>query len=84
MTTLPTPAFFRDKLASIVTPTRAHFVIVKPRTQDIDLLGSWLKHGLKVPIFQTVKIKDVAAGLKRLQSGAVHGRIAVDVAGGLD
>lgn len=48
------------------------------------LICSWtgLRQGLKVPIFQTVKIKDVAAGLKRLQSGAVHGRIAVDVAGG--
>jgi NADPH:quinone reductase-like Zn-dependent oxidoreductase len=84
VTTLPSLAFFRDKLASIVTPTRAHFVIVKPRTQDLDLLGSWIKHGLKVPIFQTVKIKDVAAGLKRLQSGSVRGRIAVDVAGGWD
>jgi len=84
VTTLPTPAFFRDKLASILTTTHAHFVIVKPRAQDFDLLGSWLKHGLKVPIFQTVKIKDVAAGLKRLQAGAVHGRIAVDIANGWD
>jgi hypothetical protein len=31
-----------------------------------------------------VKIKDVASGLKRLQAGAVRGRIAVDVAGGWD
>lgn len=84
VTTLPTPAFFRDKLASIVTPTRAHFVIVKPREEDLDLLGSWLSHGLKVPIFQTVKIKDVAAGLKRLEAGTLRGRIAVDVAGGWD
>jgi hypothetical protein len=84
VTTLPTPAFFRDKLASIVTPTHAHFVIVKPRAHDLDLLGSWLKHGLKVPVFQTIKVKDVAAGLKRFQAGAVHGRIAVDVVGGWD
>ena len=42
------------------------------------------RHGLKVPIFQTVKIKDVAAGLKRLDAGSLRGRIAVDVAGGWD
>jgi NADPH:quinone reductase-like Zn-dependent oxidoreductase len=84
VTTLPTLTFFRDMLLSLVTSTRARFVIVKPRAQDLDLLGSWLMQGLKVPIFQTVKIKDVAAGLKRLQAGAVRGRIAVDVAGGWD
>jgi D-arabinose 1-dehydrogenase-like Zn-dependent alcohol dehydrogenase len=84
VTTLPTLTFFRDMLLSIVTPTRARFVIVKPRAKDLDLLGIWLKQGLKVPIFQTVKVKDVVTGLKRLQAGAVHGRIAVDVAGGWD
>jgi NADPH:quinone reductase len=84
VTTLPSLIFFRDKLVSIISSTRAHFVIVKPRTQDLDLLGSWLGLGLKVPIFQTVKVKDVAAGLKRLQEGKVQGRIAVDVAGGWD
>jgi len=84
VTTLPSIGFLWDKLCSIVTHSRAHFVIVKPRPQDLDLLGSWLSQGLKVPIFQTVKVKDVAAGLKRLQAGAVHGRIAVDVAGGWD
>jgi NADPH:quinone reductase-like Zn-dependent oxidoreductase len=74
VTTMPSAAFFRDKIASLLTPTHAHFVIVKPRGIDIDLLGSWLKHGLKVPIFQTVKIKDVPAGLKLLQAGGtVHG-----------
>ena len=82
VTTLPSIAFLWDKLASIVTPTRAHFVIVKPRADDFNLLGIWLSQGLKVPIFQTVKVKDVAAGLKRLQAGGVHGRIVVDVAGG--
>jgi NADPH:quinone reductase-like Zn-dependent oxidoreductase len=84
VTTLPTMTFFRDMLLSIVTPTRARFIIVKPRAKDLDLLGIWFKQGLKVPIFQIVKVKDVAAGLKRLQAGAVHGRIAVDVAGGWD
>ena len=82
VTTLPTLTFFRDMLLSIVTNTRARFVIVKPRPKDLDLLGGWLKQGLKVPIFQTVKVKNVAVGLKRLQEGAVHGRIAVDVEGG--
>ena len=82
VTTLPSLTFFRDKLVSVVSSTHAHFVIVKPRAQDLDLLGSWLGQGLKVPIFQTVKVKDVAAGLKHLQAGAVHGRIAVDVANG--
>ena len=84
VTTLPSIGFLWDKIASLVTPTRTHFVIVKPRGQDLDLLGNWLRQGLKVPIFQTVKVKDIAAGLKRLQDGAVHGRIAVDVAGGWD
>jgi NADPH:quinone reductase-like Zn-dependent oxidoreductase len=84
VTTLPSIAFLWDKIASIISPTRAHFVIVKPHAKDLDLLGIWLSQGLKVPVFQTVKVRDVAAGLKRLQAGAVRGRIAVDVAGGWD
>ena len=84
VTTLPSLAFFRNKLASIFTSPRAHFVIVKSRAGDLDLVGSWLGTGLKVPIFQTIKVKDAAAGLKRFQAGAVHGRITVDVAGGWD
>ena len=84
VTTLPSIAFLWDKLASLFTSTRTHFVIVKPRAQDFDQLGIWLSQRLKVPIFQTVKVKDVAVGLKRLQGGGVHGRIAVDVIGGWD
>ena len=84
VTTLPTVAFFRDKLASFLISPRAHFVIVKSRAKDLDLLGIWLGQGLKVPIFQTIKVKDVAAGLKRYQGGGMRGRIAVDVSGGWD
>jgi NADPH:quinone reductase-like Zn-dependent oxidoreductase len=79
VTTLPSVAFFADKIASVFSRTRSSFVIVKSRTADLRLLGEWLASGLEVPLDSTIPVRDVAKGLARLENGEVVGRIAVDV-----
>jgi NADPH:quinone reductase-like Zn-dependent oxidoreductase len=80
VTTLPSGAFFVDKLHSLLSSTRVGFVNVKSRPADLKLLGGWLEDGLEVPLASTILVKDVAHGLTRLlQAG---GRIAVNVADG--
>jgi NADPH:quinone reductase len=80
VSTLPSLAFVGDKHHSLFTRTRVHFVNVKSRPADLDLLGSWLAQGLEVPIASTIPVRDVAKGLAQLQRAG--GRIAVQVADG--
>lgn len=80
VTTLPSLAFVADKLRSLFTDTRVHFVNVKSRPADLRLLASWLDDGLEVPLASTIPVRDVASGLARLQK--TGGRIAIRVADG--
>ena len=80
VTTLPSAAFFSDKLASLFARTRVHFVNVKSRPADLRLLASWLEDGLEVPLASTVPVREVAKGLAQLQKAG--GRIGVRVDGG--
>jgi NADPH:quinone reductase-like Zn-dependent oxidoreductase len=80
VTTLPSVAFAIDKLHSLFTRTRVHFVNVKSRPADLALLASWLEEGLEVPLASTIPVRDVAKGLLHLQK--TGGRISVRVADG--
>jgi NADPH:quinone reductase-like Zn-dependent oxidoreductase len=80
VTTLPSLPFVVDKIHSLFTRTRVHFVNVKSRPADLRLLASWLEEGLEVPLVSTIPVRDVAQGLLRLQKAG--GRIAVRVADG--
>jgi NADPH:quinone reductase-like Zn-dependent oxidoreductase len=80
VTTLPSLAFAGDKIHSLFTGTRVHFVNVKSRPADLRLLASWLEDGLPVPLASTIPVREVAQGLARLQRAG--GRIAVRVADG--
>jgi NADPH:quinone reductase-like Zn-dependent oxidoreductase len=80
VTTLPSLTFAMDKAQSVFTGTRVHFVNVKSRPADLTLLASWLEQGLEVPLAATIPVREVAAGLARLQKSG--GRIAVRVADG--
>jgi NADPH:quinone reductase-like Zn-dependent oxidoreductase len=82
VTTLPSLAFLADKLTSLLSATRVRFINVKSRAADLTLLGEWLVDGLEVPIDHVVPVRDVARALEQLHTGAVLGRIAVDIAGG--
>lgn len=82
VTTLPTAAFFVDKVLSLPTRTRAHMVAVKSTTAALDEVGRWLADGLAAPIDSVIAVRDVAAGLERLRAGRAKGRIVVDVEGG--
>jgi len=53
--------------------------MAKSRPADLRLLGEWLAAGLEVPVDSTIPVTELAAGLMRLKSGAVVGRVAVDV-----
>jgi hypothetical protein len=79
VTTLPSLGFAFDKLRSLLSSTRVHFINVKSRPADLELLCSWLEGGLEVPLASTIAVRDVAAGLRRLQK--TGGRVAVRVAG---
>ncbi len=80
VTTLPSLPFAVDKIASLFTRTRVHFVNVKSRPADLTLLATWLEAGLEVPLAQTVPVRDVARALANLQRAG--GRVAVRVADG--
>ena len=80
VSTLPSLAYAADKLWSLFTRTRVHFLNVKSRPADLRLLASWLEEGLEVPLASTIPVREVAQGLAHLQE--VGGRIAVQVAGG--
>jgi NADPH:quinone reductase-like Zn-dependent oxidoreductase len=80
VTTLPSLHFAVDKLHSLFTGTRVHFVNVKSRPADLRLLASWLEEGLEVPLASSIPVREVARGLLHLQKAG--GRIAVRVADG--
>ena len=82
VTTLPTLGFGIDKVRSLFSSSRAELVMVKSRSADLELLAEWLSTGLEVPLDSTLPVREVAAGLERLESGRQLGRIAIRVAGG--
>jgi NADPH:quinone reductase-like Zn-dependent oxidoreductase len=80
VTTLPSFTFASDKAASLFARTRVHFVNVKSRPADLELLAGWLEQGLEVPLAATIPVRDLAQGLAQLQKSG--GRISVRVLGG--
>jgi NADPH:quinone reductase-like Zn-dependent oxidoreductase len=80
VTTLPSFAFAVDKAASLFARTRVHFVNVKSRPADLELLAGWLEEGLEVPLATSIPVRDLAKGLAQLQKAG--GRISVRVADG--
>jgi NADPH:quinone reductase-like Zn-dependent oxidoreductase len=80
VSTLPSLNFAVDKVHSLFTSTRVHFANVKSRPADLALLATWLEAGLEVPLASTIPVREVGAGLARLQKSG--GRIAVRVADG--
>jgi len=80
VTTLPSFTFARDWAASLFARTRVHFVNVKSRPADLELLAGWLEQGLEVPLAATIPVRDLAQGLAQLQKSG--GRISVRVADG--
>jgi len=80
VTTLPSLAFATDKIGSLFSSTRVHFINVKSRPEDLTLLGTWLADGLEVPLVKTIPVRDVGKGLLEVQKAG--GRVAVQVADG--
>jgi len=80
--TLPSPAVFLGKLAAALGSRRCEFVAVKPLRKDLELLGSWIAEGMRVPVESRFAVKDLRAALDLLARGSVRGRIAVQIEGG--
>ena len=80
VTTLPSFTFAADKAASLFARTRVHFVNVKSRPADLEVLAGWLEQGLEVPLTATISVRDLTQGLEQLQKSG--GRISVRVADG--
>jgi NADPH:quinone reductase len=80
VSTLPSLAWATDKVASLFTRTRVHFLNVKSRAADLRLLATWLEEGLQVPLVKTVPVREVATALAQLQK--TGGRYSVRVADG--
>lgn len=78
VTTLPGPGLVLDMSWALFSRRRVGFVMVQSRRADLELLAGWLADGaLKTPIDTTLPRSEVAAGLARLASGAVQGKVAV-------
>ncbi|MBI5511659.1 MAG: NAD(P)-dependent alcohol dehydrogenase [Deltaproteobacteria bacterium] len=83
VTTLPSLALAVGLVMSVFAAKRCAFVMVASKRADLEALAGYLAHGLKVPIDSTVPARDVAKGIKRMDKGAMRGRIVVDVLTGL-
>ncbi|MEO8069684.1 MAG: NAD(P)-dependent alcohol dehydrogenase [Flavobacteriales bacterium] len=79
VTTLPSVAFFIDKLASLFSSTRVGFLNVKARPADLNQLAEWMMSGMQVTVDHTIPVRDVAKSMAKLKNGGVVGRIVVDV-----
>ncbi len=80
VTTLPGPGLLLDLMWAVFSRRRVGLVVVESRRADLAQLDGWLAEGaLRTPIDTTVDRETVAEGLARLASGAVQGKIAVDL-----
>lgn len=77
VTTLPSAAFLRDKLASLLRGPRCAVVMVQSRPSDLQTLAAWLASGLVVGVDGEVSLDEVPSALARLERGDTQGRIVV-------
>ncbi len=82
VTLLPGLPLVTGKIASLFSSRRCDFVLVKPRTADLDwLAASALSGALKVRIDATYPFSDIREALARFRTGAAAGKIVVVMEG---
>lgn len=82
ITTLPSVAFFTDKLRSLFSSSSVALAYVKSTQKDLELLASWLDSGFEVAVDSTYPVREVAKAFARYQKGDCLGRIVITVADG--
>lgn len=82
VSTLPSPAFVFDKLASLVSSSSVQLAYVKSNRKDLELLATWLDAGFEVAVDSTHPVRELAKAFGRYSSGDFVGRIVVTVADG--
>ncbi|MYN16052.1 zinc-binding dehydrogenase [Rugamonas sp. FT107W] len=82
ITTLPSAAFFADKLNSLFSPSSVALAYVKSKQKDLELLAGWLESGFEVAVDSTYPVRELAKAYARYQKGDYLGRIVITVDGG--
>ena len=82
VTTLPSAGALMGKLAALFSSRRCEFVAVKSRSDDLELVGSWLADGMAVAIDARFPVRDVTTAMDKMAKGKLLGRIAIQVDGG--
>jgi len=82
VTTLPGGALVTGMVQALFTSKRCRFVQVASKRADLELVGSWLREGLGVPIDSRHRIADLSSALERQTDRGRIGRVVVDVADG--
>ncbi len=82
VTTLPGPGIVGGAILATFSSKHSKFIIVKSLTADLELVGSWIADGMRVPIDATFPIRDVAKAIARANAGEVRGRLVVEVDNG--
>ncbi len=81
VTTLPGGALVSGVLHALFTSKRCRFVRVQSKRADLELVGSWLREGLPVPVDSRHRIRDLASALARHRDPGRAGKVVIDVDG---
>ncbi|RFP21862.1 NAD(P)-dependent alcohol dehydrogenase [Duganella sp. BJB488] len=79
ITTLPSAAFFADKLNSLFSPSSVALAYVKSKQKDLELLAGWLESGFEVAVDSTYPVRELAKAYAKYQKGDYLGRIVITV-----
>lgn len=81
--TVPRLDIWWGLLYSLFTWKGIRMVFVESKTEDLDLVASWLKDGhVKIDIDSTFKVKDIGKAAERNRNRDKRGRVVVQVDGG--
>eukprot|EP00568_Trieres_chinensis_P004185 CAMPEP_0183299280 /NCGR_PEP_ID=MMETSP0160_2-20130417/6056_1 /TAXON_ID=2839 ORGANISM="Odontella Sinensis, Strain Grunow 1884" /NCGR_SAMPLE_ID=MMETSP0160_2 /ASSEMBLY_ACC=CAM_ASM_000250 /LENGTH=334 /DNA_ID=CAMNT_0025461491 /DNA_START=26 /DNA_END=1030 /DNA_ORIENTATION=+ len=83
--TLPSGGLIRDLILSKLSSQKVAQVMVKPKREDLNLVGEWLSKGtLKIDVDSCFKVKDLNKAISRQDGSDKVGRVVLDVGGGWD
>jgi NADPH:quinone reductase len=80
VTTLPTPGAILGMARAMFSSKRCSFLVVQPRTSDLDQLATWFEAGkLRSNVEQIFPFSELPAALLRQRSGGVRGKLAITI-----
>jgi len=82
VSTLPNAGLVIGKLLTLLSSQRCATITVKSTRLDLELLASFVREGLQVPIDASFPVHALALAFARLQKGDMRGRVSIQVEGG--